>query len=305
MPPQPNTQSILLLGAGELGSAVITSLTKHPLLGSSTLTVLLRPKSPTTTERDTLLTSLASQNVNVIYADIAIAPIDQLIAIFSDYGVIIGCSGMTYPSGTQVKIAQAVLQAEICLYLPWQFGMDYDVIGRDSSQDLFTEQLDVRDLLRAQDRTRWVIVSTGLFMTFLLDPFFGVVSNDKDTVTALGSWDNLITVTAPQDIGTVVAEVVLGPVCVSGVIHVAGETVSYEKIAGYVEEASEKKVGRMLLTKEQAVEEVERDPGNGMKKYRAVFAEGRGVSWRVEDTWNWKREMRLSGIREFLWGKLQ
>ena len=303
MPSQPNTQSILLLGAGELGTAVITSLTKHPLLGSSTLTVLLSTKSPTTTERDALLASLASQNVNVIYADIATAAIDQLIAIFSGYDIITGCSGMTYPSGTQVKIAQAVLKAGVSLYLPWQFGMDYDVIGRDSSQDLFTEQLDVRGLLRGQDKIRWVIVSTGLFMTFLFDPSFGVVSHDKDTVTALGSWDNLITVTAPKDIGTVVAEVVLGPVCVSGVIHVAGETVSYEQIAGYVEEAIDTKVGRMLLTQEQATEEVTRDPGNGMKKYRAVFAEGRGVAWRVEDSWNWQREMRLSGVREFLRGK--
>ena len=300
MPPQPNNQSILLLGAGELGTAVITSLTKHPLLGSSTLTVLLRAKSPTTTERDALLTSLASQNTNVIYANIATASIDQLVDIFSGYDIIVGCSGMTYPSGTQVKIAQVVLQAGVSLYLPWQFGMDYDVIGRDSSQDLFTEQLDVRGLLRAQDRTRWVIVSTGLFMTFLFNPSFGVVSKDKDTVTALGSWDDLITVTAPQDIGTVVADVVLGPACVSGVIHVAGETVSYDKIAGYVEEATEKKVVRILVTKEQAVEEVKKDPGNGMKKYRAVFAEGRGVAWKVEGTWNWKREMRLSGIRQFL-----
>ena len=300
MPPKPKTQPILLLGAGELGSAVITSLTKHPLFGSSTLTVLLRPKSPTTAERDSLLKSLTSQNIKVIYADIATALIDQLIAVFSGYDIIISCSGMTYPSGTQVKIAQAVLQARVCLYLPWQFGMDYDVIGRDSSQDLFTEQLDVRGLLRAQDRTRWVIVSTGLFMTFLFNPSFGVVSEDKDTVTALGSWDNLITVTAPQDIGSVVAEVVLGSGCVSGVIHVAGETVSYQQIARYVEDATGKKVGRVLVTKENAVEEVKKDPGNGMKKYRAVFAEGRGVAWDIEETWNWKRGIRLIGVREFL-----
>ena len=304
MPSQPNTKPILLLGAGELGTAIITSLTKNPLLGSSALTVLLRPKSPPNTERDNLLSFLASQFVNVIYTDVTTASIDQLITLFSGYDVIVGCSGMTYPSGTQVKIAQAVLHADVYLYLPWQFGMDYDVIGRDSSQDLFTEQLDVRGLLRAQYRTKWVIVSTGLFMSFLFNPSFGVVSEDKSTVTALGSWDNRITVTTPKDIGAVVADVVLGHVGESSVIHVAGETVSYEQIAGYVEEATGKEVGRMLITKEQAVEEVEADPDNGMKKYRAVFAEGRGVAWDVEETWNWKMGMRLSGVREFLKGKV-
>ena len=87
---------------------------------------------------------------------------------------------------TQIKIAQAVLQTEIYLYLLGQFDMKYDIIGRDNSQDIFIEKLDIRALLRAQDRIRWVIVSTGLFITFLFNPSFGVIANDKDTVSALG-----------------------------------------------------------------------------------------------------------------------
>jgi len=65
-------------------------------------------------------------------------------------------------------------------YFPWQFGVDYDVIGRGSAQDLFDEQLDVRDLLRGQSGTEWVVVSTGMFMSFLFEPWFGVVEVGKD-----------------------------------------------------------------------------------------------------------------------------
>jgi hypothetical protein len=43
-----------------------------------------------------------------------------------------------------------MLSAGVKRYLPWQFGVDYDVIGRGSAQTLFDEQFDVRDLLRGQ-----------------------------------------------------------------------------------------------------------------------------------------------------------
>jgi hypothetical protein len=70
-----------------------------------------------------------------------------------------------------------------------QFGGDYDAIGRGSAQPLFDIQLDVRDLLRAQTKTEWVIVSVGIvskplsytvvmltaiqFTSFVFEPMFG------------------------------------------------------------------------------------------------------------------------------------
>jgi hypothetical protein len=41
-----------------------------------------------------------------------------------------------------------VLQAGVERYVPWQFGVDYDVVGRGSGQEVFDEQSDVRDMLR-------------------------------------------------------------------------------------------------------------------------------------------------------------
>jgi len=67
-------------------------------------------------------------------------------------------------------LARAVLDAGVRRYVPWQFGVDYDVIGRGSAQDLFDEQLDVRDALRSQSGTEWVIISTGMFTSFLFEP---------------------------------------------------------------------------------------------------------------------------------------
>jgi hypothetical protein len=59
--------------------------------------------------------------------------------------------------GKQRDVAELrSLDAGVKRYFPWQFGVDYDVIGGGSAQDLFDEQLDVRDLLRSQDRTEWL-----------------------------------------------------------------------------------------------------------------------------------------------------
>ena len=77
------------------------------------------------------------------------------------------CVGFAAGPGTQRKLAHAALDSGVKRYFPWQFGVDYDAIGRGGPQDLFDEQLDVRELWRGQDRTEWVIVSTGMFNSFI------------------------------------------------------------------------------------------------------------------------------------------
>jgi hypothetical protein len=112
--------------------------------------------------------------------------------------------------GVQRKIARAAQNAHVKRFVPWQFGVDYDVIGRNSPQDLFDEQLDVRDMLRAQPNTEWVIVSTGMFTSFLFEPAFGVVDLAANTVNALGSWDTAVTLTTADDIGNARTETPTG-----------------------------------------------------------------------------------------------
>lgn len=57
-----------------------------------------------------------------------------------------------------MKLARAALQARIPRYFPWQFGVDFAVIGRGSPQDTFDAQLDARELLPHHSRHRRGIV---------------------------------------------------------------------------------------------------------------------------------------------------
>ena len=287
---------VLVLGAGELGTAVLRALAAHPQ--RSSITVLLRAttiNSPDSAKAASIH-ALESLGIFTIAGDIASSSEEELAHTFSSFDTLIGCTGMFHDAGTQLKIAHAALAAKVRRYIPWQFGVDYDAIGRGSSQDLFTEQLDVRDLLRQQTATEWVIVSTGMFTSFLLDPSFGVVSEDRKTIRALGSWTNKVTVTTPEDIGTVVADLVWASPETQGVVYTAGETLSYSHLA----EILERVWGTKLRREEQSVEMLKRDldldPGHGLKKYRVVFGEGRGVAWSEEGTFNRRRGLELLGV---------
>ena len=213
----------------------------------------------------------------------------------------VGCTGFVGGAGTQRKLARAVLDAGVRRYVPWQFGVDYDAIGRGSAQDLFDEQLDVRDLLRGQSRTAWIIISTGMFTSFLFEPSFGVVDLARGAVHALGGWDNAVTVTTPEDIGALTAEVLFAePPIINQVVYTAGDTITYERLADTIDATLDRRVQRIEWSVPRLKAELARDPDDAIKKYRVVFAESRGVAWNPDQTFNAQRGIRVVGVERWL-----
>jgi hypothetical protein len=129
-----------------------------------------------------------------------------------------------------------------------------------------------------------------MFTSFLFEPWFGVVNLKDDTIAALGSLDNKVSVTAPEDIGKITAEAVLGPradsVFGNKPIYVAGDTLTYEQLAQLVERITGRKFTRHIRTVEAARADLAKDPDNTLFKYQVVFGEGRGVAWDLSETWN-------------------
>ncbi|KZZ91802.1 NmrA family protein [Moelleriella libera RCEF 2490] len=309
--------SVLIIGAGELGSCVLESLASHPKRAQVKISVLVRQTTLTSDSpaKKQKIQHLQSLDVRFECADIVAASVDELAAVFSRHHTVVSCSGMELPSGTQTKLAEAALQARVRRFFPWQFGMDYDAIGHGSSQDLFDEQLRVRSMLRGQQdkdtqqETEWVIVSTGLFMSFLFVAAFGIVDLEARVVRGLGSWGNRITVTTPEDIGRVTAEIVLDPQDVRNqVVYTAGDTVSYGDLADVLDEvvvaaaAAEgtDRFSRELWDRETLREQLRREPDNPLVKYRDTFAQGKGVAWDVAGTVNAQRGMPMTDVRRYL-----
>lgn len=295
----PETSKILVLGAGELGMAVLRGLVAR---GTSP-SVLLR--ASTIDSRDPTkarnVEALRSLGVSLLPGDLAEDSESELADLFREFDAVIGCTGFAAGRGAQIRITRAALEAEVGRYVPWQFGVDYDAIGRGGAQDLFDEQLDIRDLLRGQDRTEWLIISTGMFTSFLFEPSFGVVDLANDTVHALGSWDNAVTVTTPKDIGMLTAEALFAqPRIANQVVFTAGDTITYGRLADVVDSVLGRKVKRVLWRLPELRDELAKAPDNPIKKYRVAFAEGRGVSWSVNDSFNAARGIKVMDVEGWL-----
>ncbi|MGV0850400.1 aromatic alcohol reductase [Mycolicibacterium phlei] len=289
MPTNVTTEQILVIGAGELGGAVITALRRR----DADVTVLLRPSR---TPRD----ELTALGVEIIEADVAGVTVPELAAVLNRFHTVVNCLGFAAGPGTQRRITEAVLAAGVSRYIPWQFGVDYDAIGRGSPQNLFDEQLDVRDMLRAQNGTDWVIVSTGMFTSFLFEPDVGIVDLTTNTVNALGSWDTAVTVTTPEDIGEITAEILLTrPRIANEVVFVAGDTITYGELADVVERVRGVPVTRNEWTVPYLLDELAHHPDDNLRKYRAVFAQGTGVAWPKAGTFNAVRGIPTTTTEEF------
>ncbi|KAK1536491.1 isoflavone reductase [Colletotrichum costaricense] len=300
--------SILVLGAGELGTAILNALTSHPSRPpTSKISVLLRPStiSSTSPSKAKSIAHIKSLGIFLEPGDVVYDSLTSLASIFAKYDTVISCTGFVGPAGTQLRICEAALMAKVPRYFPWQFGVDYDIIGRGSTQSLFDEQLEVRNMLRTRCSTEWIIVSTGLFMSFLFVKDFGVVDFEEKKLRALGGWDVEITLTQPDDIARMTAELVFEPRGVpsnsQNVVYVAGDTVSYGTMAGLVEERFPGvEFGREVWNMEAIRESLAQDPGNNWNKYRGIFGAGEGISWPLEKTLNHERGIKLEDLQTFL-----
>lgn len=295
--------AILVLGAGELGMAVLRALARGARARGTPVNVLLRASTIRSQRADKQaeVAELRALGIEPIAGDVAAMSVADLAALFGRFDTVVSCIGFAAGPGMQLKLTRAALEAGVPRYFPWQFGVDYDVIGRGSAQNLFDEQLDVRDLLRAQRRTGWVIVSTGMFTSFLFEPSFGVVDLANNRIHALGGFDTAVTVTTPEDIGRLTAEIVLAePRIADQIVYTAGDTITYAKLADTVDMVLNRRMDRSVWTVPFLEAELARDPGDSMKKYRAVFAAGRGVAWAVDTTFNARRGIPVTDVAGWL-----
>ncbi|KAK2060119.1 isoflavone reductase [Colletotrichum caudatum] len=304
--------AVLVLGAGELGAAMLRSLMAHPSRPTgSSVSVLLRPSNINSTDaaKAELIAGLKTQRVSIEAGDVVNDSVRHLADVFAKYDTVISCTGFVGPAGTQRRICEAALLGRVRRFVPWQFGVDYDAIGRGSPQALFDEQLDVRDALRAQEEVAWIIISAGLFMSFLFVGDFGVVDFEERRLRALGGWDVEVTLTSPDDIGRMTAEVVYDPRGIPedgrNVVYVSGDTVSYKRVADLVgQRFPEVGFVREAWDTERLRGDLQENPTDVWRKYRAIFGAGKGVSWPNEAALNSERGIRLEDLETFI-GKME
>ncbi len=302
------SRNILVLGAGELGMPVLRNLAHRAKdIEGARISVLLRASAiesdAPAKQRD--VAEIRDLGIEIVVGDLVKSSIDELGTLFSQYDTVIGCTGYAAGINTPMKLAKAALQSGIPRYFPWQFGVDFEAIGRGGPQDIFDAQLDVRELLRSQSKTEWVIISTGMFMSYLFEPEFGVVDLAKNTVNALGSFDTAVTVTTPDDIGVLTAEIVFyEPTIRNEIVFLAGDTVTYGELADKLELGLKRPFSRSEWTVPVLMEELANDPQNMMRKYRAAFGIGRGMAWEKAGTFNVLEGIEVTTVSDWIHANL-
>lgn len=296
-------ERVLVLGAGQLGDAMLSALVPAVEKLNGSVTVIVSPGS--WDEQGKLRSEAHKKHTaagaKFISMDVAGATAESLQETFKWYDTIINCMGFVAGSGTQLKITKAVLAAKVKRYFPWQFGVNYDVVGKGSGQPVWDEQYDVRTLLRQQNSTEWVIVSTGMFTSFLFEPEFNVVNLAAKTINALGGWDTQVTVTTPADIGRLTTAIYLHqPRIKNEVVFIAGETISYGKLAETVERMTEQTFTKNVFALPALLDELHADPDNQMLRYRTAFARGTGVWWPMTETFNVKNNIKTESVEDWL-----
>lgn len=298
------SKNILVLGAGELGLPVLRNLARKAKdVEGARINVLLRASAIESREPNKRndIAEIRDLGIEIVSGDLVKSSIDELSAVFARYDTVIGCAGYAAGIDTPMKLARAALQARIPRYFPWQFGVDFDVIGRGGPQDIFDAQLDVRELLRSQRQTEWVIISTGMFMSYLFEPEFGVVDLQNDAVHALGTLDTAVTLTTPEDIGALTAEIVFAtPRIRNEIVYLAGDTVTYGEVADKLQAGLGRPFKRSAWSVEYLLDELARDPQNMMRKYRAAFAQGRGMSWDKGGTFNQRKGIPVTDVASWI-----
>lgn len=296
--------TVLILGAGELGLPVLRAMSRKVQEHSPVkISVLLRSYAAHATSGPlrTRLDELMKLGIAVVEGDLQQNSVDELSALFSAFSAVINCSGFVGGPGTQIKITQAVLKAGVPRYFPWQFGVDYDVVGNGSGQPVWDEQLEVRHLLRAQSTTEWVIVSTGIFTSYLFEPGFGVVDAQNKVVCAPGDWNYAVTLTTPEDIGRLTADIFFHqPAFRNEIVYIAGDTLTYGEIADLLQAHWGTSVKRTLLDRKKLQEDVAHNPDDVGAAYRLAFARPDGVAWKKEETFNYRQGTQTTTARQWL-----
>ena len=109
-----------------------------------------------------------------------------------------------------------------------------------------------------------------------------------------------MTLTTPEDIGKLTADIVFyQPRFHNEIVYLSGDTVTYGQVASLLERVLGRPFKRNVWTVPYLMQELEKDPTHHIKKYRAVFAQGRGVSWPKAGTFNERQSIEVTTAEQW------
>lgn len=83
------------------------------------------------------------------------------------------------------------------------------------------------------------------------------------------------------------------------IVYLSGDTVTYWQVASILERVLGRPFKRNVWTVPYLIQELEKDPTHHIKKHRAVFAQGRGVAWPKDSTFNEQQSIQVTTAEQW------
>jgi hypothetical protein len=108
-------------------------------------------------------------------------------------------------------------------------------------------------------------------------------------------------VTTPEDIGVLTAEILFAePRIRNEIVYLAGDTITYRELAKTLEAVLQRPFETVEWSVPLLLDQLAIDPDNMTRKYRAVFAQGRGVAWTKGETFNARHSIPVTDLAQWI-----
>jgi len=249
-----NYNVVLVVGAsGNLGSKFAKELLK---LKRSEVRVLVRSQNASTGEKQELIQELKQLGAQVVEGDVN--SVDSLKKALTGVDAVISAvSGETLGQG-QLNLLEAVKQTgTIKRFIPSEFGVDLDRVGKGKFFVLDTKIAFGEKV--AQTGIPYTIVSTSIFLTYLISPFMGIDVANAQVQVPGGVGDFKISTTHPDDIAAITARLLYDTRARNAHIQIASDTLTWNELISHLESAYGKKFERKAVSEEQLRQGIKTD----------------------------------------------
>jgi uncharacterized protein YbjT (DUF2867 family) len=295
----PQSQRVLVIGYGTAGSHILRALAAQP--DRFRTSMLVKPES--IESKKDALSPFRELGIEVLPGDVT-ADEATLISLLKGVDVLI--TALNPPlMAAQVPLAKAALTAGVKRFVPTEFGVEIERMGKDSPMGSFAwNKVEARHAIIASG-VPYTLIQCSIWTEHLLSPL-RILDVASRTAHITGSMDNRISTTTLPDMAALTLIIIDDPSTLNADIHIASQTLTWRELLAAAERATGEKWTASVRTLEETQAWVATHHSDFRSTFELIIALGKGVAWSHEETWNVHHhpEFKTTTVEEFIRAKL-
>ncbi|KAJ3004448.1 hypothetical protein HKX48_001225 [Thoreauomyces humboldtii] len=293
----PSPIRVAIVGAtGNLGTAITNALLSHG--DKVQVTLLLRAlPADAPAAKQAGRTALLDQGARAIDIDVQSASIEELATALRDTDVVLSTVGIELLKEGQLKLVEAAKIAGVKRFIPSEFGIDMDKVGRGGPVSVWDFKLDVQDAIKKAGLD-YTFIEVGIFAEYIA-PFAGVDPATK-TLTAPGSFDARISLSPLGDVGRQTADLVVSGRGRNETVFFGTVNYSWSEFHAALERSTGEKWTKAVKDKAEFETAAKADENDWVARVGLIYLAGKGTHFPHHDTYAHKHKIALGDFEEVL-----